>query len=109
MLAPAQFPLQIIKLVPKPFDGADWLFEIKHDGFRILAIRDGASTRLYTRNGRDITRGHRHLVKELESLREERFVLDGELVALDDDGRSNFSRLMCGESVPELLGSRVTA
>ena len=98
MLAPAQFPVQIVKLVPKPFDGDDWLFEIKHDGFRILAIRDGASTRLFTRNGRDITRGHRHLVKKFESLREKRFVLDGELVVLDDDGRSNFSRLMNGRT-----------
>jgi bifunctional non-homologous end joining protein LigD len=96
MLAPAQFPVQIVKLVPKPFDGDDWLFEIKHDGFRILAIRDGALTRLYTRNGRDITRGHRHLIEELEALREKRFVLDAELVVLDDDGRSNFSRLMNG-------------
>ena len=41
MLAPAQFPLQIVKLVPKPFDGDDWLFETKHDGFRIVGIRDG--------------------------------------------------------------------
>ena len=98
MLSPAQFPLQIVKLVPKPFDGDDWFFEIKHDGFRMVAIRDGASTRLYTRNGRDITRGHRHLVEELESLREKRFVLDGELVVLDDDGRSNFSRLMNGRT-----------
>ena len=94
VLAPAQFPLQIVKLVPKPFDGDDWLFEIKHDGFRMVAIRDGASIRLFTRNGRDITRGHRHLVEELESLKEKRFVLDGELVVLDDDGRANFSRLM---------------
>ena len=56
MLAPAQFPLQIVKWVPKPFDGDDWLFEIKHDGFRMVAIRDGDSIRLFTRNGRDITR-----------------------------------------------------
>lgn len=42
MLAPAQFPLQIVELVPKPFDGDDWLFEIKHDGFRMLAISDAA-------------------------------------------------------------------
>jgi bifunctional non-homologous end joining protein LigD len=98
MLSPAQFPLQIVKLVPKPFDGANWLFEIKHDGFRVLAIRNGASIRLYTRNGRDITRGHRHLVAELESLKEKRFVLDGELVVLDDDGLSNFSRLMNGRT-----------
>jgi len=39
---------KVVKLVPEPFDGDDWLFEIKHDGFRLLAIRDGASTRLYT-------------------------------------------------------------
>jgi hypothetical protein len=64
----------------------------------MVAIRDGASTPLYNRNGRDITRGHRHLVEELESLKQTRFVLDGELVALDDDGRSNFSRLMNGRT-----------
>ena len=67
MLSPAQFPLQIVKLASKPFDSDDWLFEIKHDRFRMVAIRDGASTRLYTRSERDITRGHRHLVEELES------------------------------------------
>jgi len=83
MLAPARCPLQIVKLVPKPLDGDDWLFEIKHDGFRMVAIRDGASTRLYTRNGHDIRRGHRHLVEELETSKERRFVWDGELVVLD--------------------------
>jgi ATP-dependent DNA ligase len=51
MLSPAQFPLQVVKLVTKSFEGDDWVFEIKHDGFRIIAIRDGASTRLYTSNG----------------------------------------------------------
>jgi hypothetical protein len=34
------FPLQIVKLARKPFDGGDWLYEIKHDGFRLMAIRD---------------------------------------------------------------------
>ena len=56
MLAPAQFPLQIVKLVPKPFDGDDWFFDIKQDGFRMVAIRDGASTHPHTRFVRDITR-----------------------------------------------------
>ena len=43
MLAPAQFPLQIVKLVPKPFDGDDWLFEIKHAirTVRTLVVRAG--------------------------------------------------------------------
>jgi ATP-dependent DNA ligase len=43
MFAPAQFPLQIVKLVSKPFDGEDWLFEIKHDGFRMVAIRSSGA------------------------------------------------------------------
>jgi hypothetical protein len=46
MLAPAQFPLQVVKLVLKVFDGDDRLFEIKRDGFRVLAISNGASIRL---------------------------------------------------------------
>lgn len=94
VLAPAQFR-QIVKLLHKPFDGDDWPFEIKHDGFRILAIREGFDPNLH-RDGRDITRGHRDPIEELESAREKRFVLDGELVVLDDKGRSNLSRLMNG-------------
>ena len=44
--------------MPKPFDGDDWLFEIKHDGFRVLAIHDGASTR-----------GYQQPIEELELLK----------------------------------------
>jgi bifunctional non-homologous end joining protein LigD len=39
-----------------PPTGADWLHEIKHDGFRILAQRDAAGVRLYSRNGNDFTK-----------------------------------------------------
>jgi ATP-dependent DNA ligase len=39
-----------------PPSGPDWLHEIKHDGFRILALRDAAGVRLYTRNGNDFTK-----------------------------------------------------
>ena len=38
-----KFPLQIVKRVKEPFDGDGWLFEIKHDGFRVLAVRDGGA------------------------------------------------------------------
>jgi ATP-dependent DNA ligase len=38
VLNPGNFPLQIVKRVPAPFDGEEWLFEIKHDGFRVIAI-----------------------------------------------------------------------
>jgi len=40
VLAVHQFPLQIVKRIPSSFNSDDWLFEIKHDGFRVLAIRD---------------------------------------------------------------------
>jgi bifunctional non-homologous end joining protein LigD len=91
--------LQIVKRARSPFDGDDWLFEIKHDGFRVLAIRDGGTARLFTRNGYDISQRHRHLTERLNELPAERFVLDGELVVLDDNsGRSNFAKLAHGRT-----------
>jgi ATP-dependent DNA ligase len=39
-----------------PPSGSNWLHEIKHDGFRILALRDAAGVRLITRNGNDFTK-----------------------------------------------------
>jgi hypothetical protein len=44
VLGPNQFPLQIVKRGRAPFDGDDWLFEIKHDGFRVLAMMPGAQS-----------------------------------------------------------------
>ena len=98
VLDPRKFPLQVVKRVPSAFDNADWLFEIKHDGFRVLAIRDGSLARLYTRNGYDISRRHQHVTAALAAFPTERFVLDGELVVLDDDGRSNFPKLARGRT-----------
>jgi bifunctional non-homologous end joining protein LigD len=96
VLRPNEFPLQIVKRCRAPFDGDECLFEIKHDGFRVLAIRDGGLARLLTRNGYDISRRHRHITERLNELTAERFVLDGELVVLDDEGRSNFAKLAHG-------------
>ena len=93
-----KFPLQIVKRVKEPFDGDGWLFEIKHDGFRVLAIRNGGSTRLFSRNGHDISRQHRHITGPLNDLPADRFVIDGELVVLDNDGRSNFAKLAHGRT-----------
>lgn len=98
VLRPHQFPLQIVKRTHEPFDGDDWLFEIKHDGFRMLAIRDGGPTRLFTRNGYDFTQRNRPTAAALDRLSAERFVLDGELVMLEHDGRSNFAKLARGRA-----------
>lgn len=71
-----QFPLQIVKRVRAPFDGDQWLFEIKHDGFRVMAIRDGGQARLFTRNGYDISRNHAHIIDALNAVPATRFVID---------------------------------
>jgi bifunctional non-homologous end joining protein LigD len=64
----------------------------------VLAIRDDGPPRLYTRNGHDISSRHQHISAALSSLPAERFVLDGELVVLDEDGRSNFAKLARGRA-----------
>jgi bifunctional non-homologous end joining protein LigD len=95
---PLRFPLQVVKRVPSAFDGEGWLFEVKHDGFRVLAIKDGGPPRLYTRNGYDISHRHQHITAALAAFPAERFVLDGELVVLDNGGRSNFAKLARGRT-----------
>jgi len=92
-LEAASFPLSFAKIAEKPFDGADWLFELKLDGVRTLAIREGERVRLFGRNGRDITHRYPEVKLALSKLPFDRFVLDGEIVALDDQGRSNFQLL----------------
>ncbi len=77
------------------FDDPDWLFEIKWDGFRVLSIvSDGAPVRLQTRNGNDARAYFPTLLDRLgESVAARDAVLDGEVVALDQGGRPDFSLL----------------
>ena len=76
-----------------PPSGELWLHEIKHDGFRIIARKDGNRVRLYSRPGNDLTGRFPLIVEAITALRSRSVILDGEAVALDDDGRSNFDRL----------------
>ena len=79
-------------LIKKPFDDPDWIFEVKWDGYRAIAeIRDG-SVSLYSRNLMPLNKKFSPVV---ESLRKCRFdaVLDGEIVAVDDQGRPDFQML----------------
>lgn len=73
-------------------EGDDWLHELKFDGYRMLAFVEADSVRLVTRKGNDWT--HRFALAEaVQRLPLTRAILDGEIVALDDDGRSNFQEL----------------
>ena len=76
-----------------PFSAAGWLFEIKYDGFRALAVRDSQGPRLIYRSGRDATSLFPELTRALAALPYRRLLLDGEIVVLADDGRPSFGRL----------------
>lgn len=76
-------------LIAEPFDGADWLFEIKLDGYRTLAYIDKKKVKLYSRNENDFTQAFPSIVKELSQWGVQA-ILDGEMVILDKKGKSDF-------------------
>src|SRR6266478_6603928 len=70
--------------------GSQWLHEIKHDGFRIIARKDGQRVKLYSRPGNDLTRRFPLIVETLARLRSRSCIIDGEAVACDDNGVASF-------------------
>jgi len=78
-------------LVDKPFDDNQWLFEIKWDGYRALAYLDGGDLRLVSRNQNDMTAEYPELEDLPDYIKARTAVIDGEIVALDEQGRSSFS------------------
>ena len=73
--------------------GGLWLHEIKHDGFRIIARKDGQRVRLYRRPGNDLTRRFPLIVDALSRLRSRSCIIDGEAVACGDNGVASFDRI----------------
>ena len=73
--------------------GSQWLHEIKHDGFRIIARKDGDRVRLYSRPGNDMTRRFPLIAEALTGLRSRSCIIDGEAVACDDNGLASFERI----------------
>jgi bifunctional non-homologous end joining protein LigD len=78
---------------PRPPSGALWLQEIKHDGFKIVARKDGKRVRLYSRPGNDLTKRFPLIVESLARLRSRSCVIDGEAVVYGDDGIASFDRI----------------
>jgi bifunctional non-homologous end joining protein LigD len=77
----------------EPPSGDVWLHEIKHDGFRVIARRDGDRVRLYSRPGNDLTYRFPLIVESVARLRSRSCIIDGEAVACDHNGMPSFDRI----------------
>src|SRR5437764_5210032 len=73
-----------------PPSGPDWIHEIKHDGFRILARRDSAGVRLITRNGNDFTHRFPFIAMAVGKLPVRSCLIDGEAIVCDENGLAVF-------------------
>jgi bifunctional non-homologous end joining protein LigD len=76
--------------IDEPFDGADWVFEIKWDGYRAIAFIEDGKVRLVSRNQNDLTPRYPELKDLAKFIKAKTAILDGEVVALDDQGRPSF-------------------
>ena len=83
---------QITRELP---DGKEWIYEIKFDGVRALAIKRGNQLELVSRNAKDLTQRYAPIASALRALPPKEAVLDGEIVAVDEQGRSSFQLLQC--------------
>ena len=71
----------------------DWIYEIKFDGYRALALRGGSQTRILSRSQKDLGKKFQIITDSIAALDVQDAVIDGEIVALDDKGRSSFQLL----------------
>jgi DNA ligase D-like protein (predicted ligase) len=84
-------PMECLAVAKLP-EGAGWIFEIKLDGYRATAVKTAAGVSLFSRRGKSFNRQYPYLVEGLAGLPNDT-VVDGEIVALDDEGRPNFHLL----------------
>jgi ATP-dependent DNA ligase len=98
----------------RPPAGPNWIHEIKHDGFRIMARRDGAGVRLFTRNGNDFTARFPLAAAAIAALPGRSFLIDGEAIVTNDKGlavfelirraRNGGAAVLCAFDLIELAG-----
>jgi bifunctional non-homologous end joining protein LigD len=93
MTMPRFIPPMLATLVGGPFDDPDWLFEVKWDGFRVEAVVDGANVRMWTRGEQDASRYFGAFVDPPTWLGARRAIVDGEVIALDEQGEPDFALL----------------
>jgi bifunctional non-homologous end joining protein LigD len=85
-------------LVAKPPGHGEWMYELKFDGYRALALKSGGNVRLLSANAKDLSARFPEIVEGVAGMAAKSAVLDGEIVALDDEGRSSFQLLQALET-----------
>lgn len=84
---------ELPKLVNDVPSGSDWIHEMKFDGYRIQAHLKDAVAQLLTRSGLNWSNSFPHLLESMGKIKAENAIFDGEVVALDENGHSNFQKL----------------
>jgi bifunctional non-homologous end joining protein LigD len=77
----------------RPPAGSNWIHEIKHDGYRLMGRRDPAGVRLLTKNAHEWTDRYPAVVAALNRLPVRSYLIDGEVVACDEDGLGRLRRV----------------
>jgi bifunctional non-homologous end joining protein LigD len=85
------------KLVEKPPAAGDWIYELKFDGIRLIAVKRDKKVSLFSRNQNDLSARFPEIVEAIKNLLARECVIDGEVVALDEGGRSSFQLLQARE------------
>ena len=93
MVRPTFIPPMLATLVGAPFDDPDWLFEVKWDGFRVEAIVDNGTVRLWTRGEQDAARYFGPFLDGPTWVAANQAIVDGEVIALDEHGEPDFALL----------------
>jgi len=82
-------------------DGPEWWYELKLDGYRALIIKDGSKVRIRSRNDKDLARMYPSVAAAAANVRAEQALIDGEIIALDANGRPSFQALQHRTSHPD--------
>lgn len=87
--------------IAKPFNDPDYIFELKHDGFRALAYVEEGPCRLVSRNS-NLLKSFQTLKASLGKLRVQNAISDGEIICIDGHGISQFNKLFSQQGTPVL-------
>jgi bifunctional non-homologous end joining protein LigD len=98
-MRPPRFDTAQLSLVRTPFDDPDFLFELKHDGFRALAHIWDDNCELISRKGNSY-KSFNELRENLAKLKVQNAVIDGEIACVDEEGRSIFNELLFRRGCP---------